>query len=108
MDESRADSVWVQVVELDEGREIGWGSNLARQLGDRAEDLRAAIRAGSATIAESLASVQSPGGWQLTEVSASFGVTLTAEAGVILSRASGAATFDVTVRFERLGSASSP
>jgi len=34
-------------------------------------------------------------------VSASFGITLAAEAGVLLSKASTEATFDVTITFQR-------
>jgi hypothetical protein len=40
-------------------------------------------------------------GWRLDNVSASFGVTLTAEAGALLSKASAGATFDVTVTYKR-------
>jgi hypothetical protein len=93
--------VLVQVVEVDSDREIGWASNLAEQLQGRLDDIRAAIVAGSGTVANSLVSLPSAEGWVLDEVSAAFGITLTAEAGVILSKASAAATFDVTVKFSR-------
>jgi Trypsin-co-occurring domain 1 len=93
--------VFVQVVEVNSGREIGWGSNLSEQLQGRRDDIRAAIVSGSDTVASSLVSLSSAGGWVLDEVSAGFGITLTAEAGVILSKASAAATFDVTVKFTR-------
>jgi Trypsin-co-occurring domain 1 len=104
--EGPASPVWVQVVELDARREIGWGSNLAQKLQDRSHDIRAAIAAGSAAVAESLDSVKPSRGWDLKEISASFGVTLTAEAGAILSRASAEATFTVTVTFEHVKSES--
>ena len=49
---------------------------------------------------------------EIKEVAASFGITLTAEAGVILSKASAEATFEVTVTFARAvaasGSSASP
>lgn len=93
--------VLVQVVSIEADREIGWGSNLAEQLNTRMTDLRHAIVAGTSTVADSLPELAGPSGWRLTEVSASFGLTLTAEAGVILSKASAGATFDVTVKFER-------
>lgn len=95
--------VLVQVVPVDEGREIGWGSNVAEQLGDRAEDIRRAIAVGAETVADSLAGLPGTEGWRLGEVSASFGVTLTAESGVILSKASAGATFEVTLTYQREG-----
>ena len=52
-------------------------------------------------MAKSLQSLTAPEGWRLGEVSASFGITLTAEAGVIVSKASAAATFEVSVKFTR-------
>lgn len=93
--------VWVQVVELDSERQIGWGSNLAQHLHERIGDIREAIVSGSSTVAESIGSLVSPEGWELGEVTASFGVALTAEAGAILTKASGEATFEVSVTFKR-------
>jgi Trypsin-co-occurring domain 1 len=95
--------VWVQVVDVDlsSDREITFGRNLAEALGNRQDDIRGAIEAGSKTVAKSLKSLTSPQGWSLAEVSASFGITLTAEAGVIVSRASAGATFEVSVKFAR-------
>jgi hypothetical protein len=96
------DGVWVQVVALDANREIGWGANLVRKLGDHLGDIQAAITAGTTMVADSLTGLPERHGWELTEVAATFGITLTADAGVILTRASAGATFDVTVKFERL------
>ena len=50
-------------------------------------------------MAESLKSLLSPEGWRLKEVSPSFGITLTAKASVIVSKASAGATFDVSIKF---------
>jgi hypothetical protein len=72
-------------------------------LSARIDDLRHAIGEGTRTVAESLPELASPTGWRLNEVTASFGIALTAEAGVILSKASAATTFDVTVTFARTG-----
>ena len=93
--------VLVQVVPVDEGREIGWGESTAEQLRNRLEDVQLAIKEGAKAVAESLKGLPSAEGWQLGEVSAKFGVTLTAQAGVILSSASAGATFEVTVLFKR-------
>lgn len=93
--------VLVQVVLVDEGREISFRSNIVEQLGDRAEDIRRAIAVGARTVAESLPGLPCSEGWSLGEVSATFGVTLTVESGVILSKASAGATFEVTVTYQR-------
>ena len=82
-------------------REITFGKNLAEGLADRQDDIRNAIEAGSESVANSLKSLPSPEGWRLGEVSASFGITLTAEAGVIVSKASAGATLECRVKFTR-------
>jgi hypothetical protein len=95
--------VWVQVIDVEAAanREITFGKTLAEGLGSRADDIRKAIEAGSESVAKSLKSLVSPEGWGLDEVSASFGITLTAETGVIVSKASAGATFEVSVTFTR-------
>jgi hypothetical protein len=103
MAETGAERVWVQVIDVDVAadREITFGRNPAEGLVDRVDDIRGAIEAGSDSVAKSLKALTSPEGWRLGEVSASFGITLTAEAGVILSKASAGATFEVSVTFTR-------
>jgi hypothetical protein len=95
--------VLVQVIDVEVAadREIAFGKSLAEGLSDRLDDIRAAIQAGSESVAESLSSLASPEGWRLREVEASFGITLTAEAGVIVSKASAGATLEVSVKFTR-------
>ncbi len=93
--------VLVQVVPVDEGREIGWGESTDEQLRNRLEDIRLAVKEGAKAVADSLEGLPGAKGWRLGEVSAKFGVTLTAQAGVILSSASAGATFEVTVLFKR-------
>ena len=97
------DRVLVQVVDVNvtADREITFGRSLADALADRADDIRSAIEAGSKSVADSLESLTTPEGWRLGEVSASFGITLTAEAGVIISKASAGATVEVSVKFMR-------
>jgi Trypsin-co-occurring domain 1 len=92
--------VLVQVV-VEEGREIGWGSNLAERLDERLDDIRRAMVSGARAVSASLDGLPKTEGWKLGEVSASFGVTLTAEAGVVLSKASAGATFDVTLTYRK-------
>ena len=93
--------VLIQGVPVDEGREIGWGANVVEQLQNRLEDVRLAIAEGAKAVADSLEGLPGAEGWQLGEVSAKFGVTLTAQVGVILSNVSSGATFEVTVLFKR-------
>ncbi len=94
--------VVVQVVALDDGgRQIGWGSNVAETLTSRLEDVRAAIVSGAGAIAEGLPGLPAALGWQVKEVTGTFGLSLAAEAGVIISKASTEATFEVSVTFER-------
>jgi Trypsin-co-occurring domain 1 len=90
----------VLVVPVTGGRQIGWGSAVVEQLGDRLSDLKEAIAAGGRAIAESLPDIHGSPQWAVKEVTGSFAVTLTAEAGVILSRASAEATVEVSVTFE--------
>jgi hypothetical protein len=95
-----APEVLVQVMPAaSAGREIGFGANVAERLEARLDDIRRAIASGATAVAESLGGLPSAQGWQLDEVSASFGITLTAEAGALLSKASAGATFDVTVTY---------
>ena len=52
-------------------------------------------------MASSLISLPTAETSQVKEVLASFGITLAAEAGVLLSKASTEAAFDVSVTFQR-------
>ncbi|WP_369250292.1 CU044_2847 family protein [Streptomyces sp. R41] len=102
-DGESATEVLVQVVDLQSGREISWGSNIAESLRSRIDDIREAVHAGAASVAGSLGDLPSHEDWEVGEVSATFGITLTAEAGVILSKASAEATFEVALTFRRRG-----
>jgi hypothetical protein len=94
-------SVFVQVLPVEDGREIGWGSSLVATFSDRLDDVRAAVVAGAHAVAASLNGLPSADGWKLREVSGSFGVSLAAEGGVILTKATAGTTFEVQVTFER-------
>ena len=91
----------VKVVELRSGREIGWGDGLTERLGKRVDDVRQAVSDGVSAVAASLEDLSAAGEWRPAEVEAKFGIALVAEAGVVLSRASAEATFEVTVTFRR-------
>ena len=77
------------------------GRQPGQHLHERIGDIKAAIVSGSSAVADSVGGLTSPDGWELGEVTASFGVALTAEAGAILTKASGEATFEVSVTFRR-------
>jgi len=96
-----AGEVLVQVLPVDGGREIGWGSNQVAVFRDRLADVREAVVSGAEAIADSLGGLPSAAGWRLHEVSGSFGVSLTAEGGVILMKAAAGTTFEITVTFQR-------
>lgn len=91
----------IQVVPVSGGRQIAWGSSAVESLSRRLDDLKEAIAAGGSAVAESLPTLSEAPGWRVKEVSGTFGLTLTAEAGVILSKASAEATMEVSVTFER-------
>lgn len=96
-----SDRVLVQVLPVEGGREIGWGSSRVEAFRGRLADVREAVVSGALAVADSLPGLPSADGWRLGEVSGSFGISLTAEGGVILTKASAAVTFEVTVTFQR-------
>jgi hypothetical protein len=93
--------VLVQVVPVDGGREIGWGAARVEVFRDRLTDVRDAVVSGARAVAESLGGLPSTEGWRLHEVSGSFGISLAAEGGVILTKATAGTTFEITVTFQR-------
>src|SRR5579864_9016707 len=92
-----AGEVLVQVLPVDSDREIGWGSSWVVAFQDRLADVKEAVVSGAKAIAESLGGLPSAKGWRLHEVSGSFGISLTAEGGVILTKATAGSTFEITV-----------
>lgn len=95
-----AGEVLVQVLPVDGSREIGWGSNRVAVFRDRLGDVREAVVSGAQAVAGSLPGLPSAEGWQLHEVTGSFGISLTAEGGVILTKATAGMTFEITVTFQ--------
>jgi hypothetical protein len=93
--------VFVQVVPIDGATEIGWGATVAERLVDRLADVRAAVNTGALAVAKTLTDLPSAAGWELEEATASFGVTLAAEAGALLTKAAAGTTLDVTLTYRR-------
>jgi hypothetical protein len=97
--------VRVEVVELDDlgNREISEGSRLTAQLAERSTEVQEAIREASGIAQDSLESLPDRSGWRVSGLQITFGLTLAVEAGVIISKASGEASFEVTLSIERTG-----
>ncbi|MFD4413503.1 CU044_2847 family protein [Streptomyces sp. NPDC058476] len=93
----------VETVELNGhgARQIGNRARQSASLADRSDELREAIQQASTIAQDSLAEVPERHGWSVTGMEVTFGITLAAEAGVILSKASAEASFEVTLTVER-------
>jgi len=96
-----SEAIMIQVVSVDRGREISWGSNVVERLRDRIGDVQQAIVAGASAVNANLDQLTVQPNWQVGELSVTFGVTVAAEAGVILSRAAAESTFEVTITLQR-------
>jgi hypothetical protein len=83
-------------------RQISSRTRTSSALGDRAAELEEAIVQASVIAQQSLSRVQRRDGWQVASMEVAFGLTLAAEAGVILSKASAEASFEVTLTVERV------
>ncbi len=96
--------VRVETVPLDPSgnRQIGakrYGTALLR---DRKADIEAAVHEAVAIMQESAANSADAPGWHVRSLEAKFGITLTGEAGVLVSRASVEASFEITISIERI------
>lgn len=96
-------SVRVETIDLDAwgARQMGTRSRASAPLRDRAGEIEEAIVQASAVAQESLARVPRREGWAVTSMEVVFGLTLAAEAGVILSKAFAEASFELTLTLER-------
>jgi len=94
--------VRIPVVAISDGRQITFAEGLTESLNTRSAEIRRAILASAETISQTVAALpEPPSGWHVDEFSATFGVTLSAEAGVIVSKASVDAAFEVSFTFKR-------
>ncbi|AGP59666.1 CU044_2847 family protein [Streptomyces rapamycinicus] len=93
----------VETVALDDAgnRQIAGRTRTTASLGERAPEIEEAIVQASAIAQQSLAQVPQQDGWRITSLDVTFGLTLAAEAGVILTKASAEASFEVTLTVER-------
>lgn len=95
--------VRVETIELDSAgtRQISSRRHTTTLLQERRADIEAAVREACDIIQDSAAKVDAQDGWHVRNIEATFGLTLAAEAGVILSKASAEASFEVKVTIER-------
>lgn len=95
--------VRVETVQLDSSgtRQIGPRTRTTSLLRDRRDDIEAAVREAATIVQDSVDKVDDKAGWCIKTIEAKFGLTLAAEAGVILSRASAEASFEITVTIDR-------
>ncbi|MER5530163.1 CU044_2847 family protein [Streptomyces sp. NPDC002677] len=98
----------VETVALDASgsRQIASRTRTSAPLADRAAELEQAIVQASAIAQDSLSRVPRQHGWQVSSMEVTFGLTLAAEAGVILSKASAEASFEVSLTVERVAETS--
>ncbi|WP_203690479.1 CU044_2847 family protein [Catellatospora coxensis] len=93
----------VEVVALEPGggRQISRQDRVTELLRERALDIEAAIAEAARIAGTGLVSSHQHGDWQVTSLEARFGLTLTAEAGVIVGKASTEACFEITLTVQR-------
>lgn len=96
-------AIRIETVELDSAgsRQISARRRSTELLERRRTEIEAAIREAAEIVRKSLDSAPDAAQWRTTSVEASFGVTLAAETGVVLTKASAEASFMVKITVER-------
>jgi hypothetical protein len=93
----------IETVETDGhgSRQISNRTRRSAPLAERADEVREAIQQAPVLAQNSLAQVPERHGWAVRSVQVTFGLTLAAEAGVNLSKASTEASLEVTLTVKR-------
>lgn len=99
MAEVRVETV---ALEATGNRQIASRTRSSAALEDRAAEVEEAIVQASAIAQQSMSRVPPHAGWQVSGMAVKFGLTLAAEAGIIVSKASAEASFEVTLTMERV------
>lgn len=96
-------SILVETVEVgsDGNRQISRRLKTSELLSERREDIEAAIAEAVDVVQKSMDCAPDQPHWQVSKLEASFGIKLKADAGVILTRVSGEASFDLKITIER-------
>ncbi|WP_405472631.1 CU044_2847 family protein [Paenarthrobacter ilicis] len=96
--------VWVETVHV-EGNgptsPIGSHRPLAEMIRNRQEDINNAVGSISGLIRSSLQRLQSDDEWKLDQFEANVGVSLTAEAGAVITKASSTGTIGIKLTYKR-------
>jgi len=82
-------------------RQIGVAEKLDR-FAERMAGVKAAVTEAARGAALGLEDLPQPPGWRAGEVTVSFGVAFTAESSVILTKASGEASLEVSIVYRRV------
>ncbi|MBN6040073.1 CU044_2847 family protein [Amycolatopsis sp. 195334CR] len=95
-------SILVETVEVGAGgnRQISQRLKTSELLSERLDDIEAAVGEAVDIVQASMANASTRSGWNVTKIEAGFGVKLKAEAGVILTRIGGEASFDLKITVE--------
>jgi hypothetical protein len=95
--------VRVEVVELEPGgsRQISSAGRATELLLRRADDIKSAVAEISAIVQAGAGNIDEVEGWRVSKLEATFGLTLTAESGVIVAKGSAQAVFEVTLTIDR-------
>jgi hypothetical protein len=95
--------VRIETVNFDRrgGRQISTAERTSSLLEERRSEIEAGIASAADIVRGSMASADQKDGWRVTSVEATFGITLSAEAGVIITKASAEASLEVTMTIER-------
>lgn len=103
MDDPSSIDVRVETAELDTSgrRQIASRSKTTALLTERRADIQQAITDAIDVVRTPITADNDTNGWHIAEVTATFGITLTAEAGVIITRAAAEASFEVTLTLQR-------
>jgi hypothetical protein len=103
--ESMTDTeVWIETTDMlpSDGRQIGPRRRITELLADRRADIRNAIAQAAEVVQGSVEQLPARDGWQVENVQAKFAVKLAAQAGVVLSKASSEASFEIVVTVSRV------
>lgn len=104
---TESNGVYIEVTPLPTSRrQISPVDRSWERLTDSLPVVRAAIDQGVELALSAASAAEPDGAWRLSEIELSFGVKVTAEAGVIVSSVGGEASLEVTIRATRRGDGS--
>jgi Trypsin-co-occurring domain 1 len=96
-------AVWVETVEFDVagGRQVSSRRRARELLQERRSEIEAAIGEAAGIVRAAADKTPDEAGWRTTSVEATFGITVAAETGVVLTKASAEASLEIKITIER-------